>query len=273
MTKSPVRRRSRLGSAPGVMALRHLLEYTQTHATGLLGAYARYLPEDLACSSSPTSRPSATANSPPRPGPPRHGTPRQTFRPRPARQEGDHQQRLTVHSRPRRRTSPSWRCLSLSPRSGCLPRRVTGRLHSSTATADSRPDNAAPSPPKPSHPSSRSCSGLSSRSPWAGPPGALAAVLTDRREMQARHVNLVGTAWNDMGGRDRVMLSMPPRHGKSRRASRWGPLWFLRKYLRRRVLIGSYSSDLAEENGPAVTCRKIMLRSTGRHLSPAQSPV
>ncbi len=118
------------------------------------------------------------------------------------------------------------------------PRRVTGRLHSSTATADSRPDNAAPSPPKPSHPSSRSCSGLSSRSPWAGPPGALAAVLTDRREMQARHVNLVGTAWNDMGGRDRVMLSMPPRHGKSRRASRWGPLWFLRKYLRRRVLIG-----------------------------------
>lgn len=91
--------------------------------------------------------------------------------------------------------------------------------------------------------------------------------------MQARHVNLVGTAWNDMGGRDRVMLSMPPRHGKSRRASRWGPLWFLRKYLRRRVLIGSYSSDLAEENGPAVTCRKIMLRSTGRHLSPAQSPV
>src|SRR6478735_10320372 len=46
-----------------------------------------------------------------------------------------------------------------------------------------------------------------------------------------------------------------------------GPLWFLRKYPHRRVIIGS-ASDLAEENGPAVTCRKIMLRSTGRHLSP-----
>ncbi|MFE5669096.1 hypothetical protein ACFQ7W_34895 [Streptomyces niveus] len=33
---------------PGELdALRHLLEYTQTHATGLLGAYARYLTEDL----------------------------------------------------------------------------------------------------------------------------------------------------------------------------------------------------------------------------------
>ncbi|MFB7082560.1 terminase large subunit domain-containing protein [Streptomyces sp. NPDC056308] len=82
-------------------------------------------------------------------------------------------------------------------------------------------------------------------------PGALAAVLTDRREMQARHLNLVDTAWIDMaeGRRDRVMLSMPPRHGKSRRASRWGPLWFLRKYPHRRVIIGSYSSDLADEHG------------------------
>ncbi|WP_241746489.1 hypothetical protein [Streptomyces lydicus] len=33
---------------PGELeALRHLLEYTQTHATGLLGAYARHLTEDL----------------------------------------------------------------------------------------------------------------------------------------------------------------------------------------------------------------------------------
>ena len=61
-------------------------------------------------------------------------------------------------------------------------------------------------------------------------------------------------------------------HGGGQHASRWGPLWFLRKYPHRRVIIGS-ASDLAEENGPAVTCRKIMLRSTGRHLSPAQPPV
>ncbi|MFJ7422760.1 terminase large subunit domain-containing protein [Streptomyces uncialis] len=82
-------------------------------------------------------------------------------------------------------------------------------------------------------------------------PGAMAAVLTQRREMQARHLDLVDGAWIDMaeGRRDRVMLSMPPRHGKSRRASRWGPLWFLRRYPHRRVILGSYSSDLADEHG------------------------
>ncbi|MER5985739.1 hypothetical protein [Streptomyces sp. NPDC001787] len=43
-------------------------------------------------------------------------------------------------------------------------------------------------------------------------PGAMAAVLTDRREMQARHLNLVDTAWIDMaeGRRDRVPPEAPP---------------------------------------------------------------
>ncbi|GAA1353700.1 terminase large subunit domain-containing protein [Streptomyces beijiangensis] len=82
-------------------------------------------------------------------------------------------------------------------------------------------------------------------------PGALAAIVTDRREMQARHLNMVDQAWIDMaeGRAERVMLSMPPRHGKSRRASRWGPLWYLRKYPDRRVMIASYSADLADEHG------------------------
>ncbi|TKA04846.1 terminase, large subunit [Actinacidiphila oryziradicis] len=52
-------------------------------------------------------------------------------------------------------------------------------------------------------------------------PGAMAAVLTERREMQARHLHLIDQAWIDMaeGRADRVMITMPPRHGKSRRAS------------------------------------------------------
>ncbi|MQY11434.1 hypothetical protein SRB5_15520 [Streptomyces sp. RB5] len=82
-------------------------------------------------------------------------------------------------------------------------------------------------------------------------PGALAAVLTDRREMQARHLHLIDQAWLDMaeGRADRVMLTMPPRHGKSRRASRWAPLWYLRKYPDRRVMIASYTASLADEHG------------------------
>lgn len=55
-------------------------------------------------------------------------------------------------------------------------------------------------------------------------PGALAAVLTNRRA-QAPHLNLIDSAWIDMaaGRADRVMLTRPPRQGKSRRASRWAP--------------------------------------------------
>ncbi|MFB7571811.1 MULTISPECIES: terminase large subunit domain-containing protein [unclassified Streptomyces] len=81
-------------------------------------------------------------------------------------------------------------------------------------------------------------------------PGAMAAVLTERAEMQARHLQLIDQAWIDMaeGRADRVMITMPPRHGKSRRASRWAPLWFLRQHPDRRVMIASYSGELAEEH-------------------------
>lgn len=82
-------------------------------------------------------------------------------------------------------------------------------------------------------------------------PGALAAVLTGGREMQAPHLDLIDRAFIDMaeGRADRVMLTMPPRHGKSRRASRWAPLWYLRRNPGHRMMIASYSSDLADDHG------------------------
>ncbi|WP_274558130.1 terminase large subunit domain-containing protein [Streptomyces spiramyceticus] len=82
-------------------------------------------------------------------------------------------------------------------------------------------------------------------------PGALAAVLTGGREMQAPHLDLIDQAFIDMaeGRADRVMLTMPPRHGKSRRASRWAPLWYLRRNPGHRMMIASYSSDLADDHG------------------------
>ncbi|MFJ9026394.1 hypothetical protein ACIRPU_41535 [Streptomyces sp. NPDC102259] len=49
--------------------------------------------------------------------------------------------------------------------------------------------------------------------------------------MRAPHLDLIDQAFIDMaaGRCDRVMPTMPPRHGKSRRASRWAPLWYLRR--------------------------------------------
>ncbi|MFH8347431.1 hypothetical protein [Streptomyces sp. NPDC018045] len=42
---------------------------------------------------------------------------------------------------------------------------------------------------------------------------------------------------------------MPPRHGKSRRAARWAPLWYLRRRPEHRVMITPYSTGLADDHG------------------------
>ena len=82
-------------------------------------------------------------------------------------------------------------------------------------------------------------------------PGAMAAVLTGGREMQAPHLDLIDAVFEDIAaGRSRkVLITMPPRHGKSRRAARWAPLWYLRRHPDHRVMIASYSADLADDHG------------------------
>ncbi|WP_446458648.1 terminase large subunit domain-containing protein [Streptomyces rochei] len=82
-------------------------------------------------------------------------------------------------------------------------------------------------------------------------PGALAAVLTEGREKQARHLDLIDNVFRRIaaGERMQVMLTMPPRHGKSQRASRWGPLWYLRRHPTARVMLASYGADLADDHG------------------------
>ena len=82
-------------------------------------------------------------------------------------------------------------------------------------------------------------------------PGGLAAVLTEGREKQARHLDLIDDAFRRIaaGEKLQVMLTMPPRHGKSQRASRWGPLWYLRRHPEKRVMLASYGAELADGHG------------------------
>ena len=82
-------------------------------------------------------------------------------------------------------------------------------------------------------------------------PGALAAILTNGKERQARHLDLVDHAFQRIAAGDRVkvMLTMPPRHGKSRRASRWAPVWYLRRNPDHRLMLASYSATLADDHG------------------------
>jgi predicted phage terminase large subunit-like protein len=49
----------------------------------------------------------------------------------------------------------------------------------------------------------------------------------------------------DAGG-GTLLVSMPPRHGKSELISRWTPEWFLRNYATKRVLLLSYAAEMAE---------------------------
>lgn len=82
-------------------------------------------------------------------------------------------------------------------------------------------------------------------------PGSMSAILTDGKEMQAKHLNLIDRVFRDIarGIPRKVLITMPPRHGKSRRAARWAPLWYLSRHPDHRVMIASYSADLADDHG------------------------
>ena len=52
-----------------------------------------------------------------------------------------------------------------------------------------------------------------------------------------------------MGRRKRIIVSMPPRHGKSELISRWFPAWFLEHFPQKRVVLCSYGAALAARHG------------------------
>ena len=102
-------------------------------------------------------------------------------------------------------------------------------------------------------------------------PGALATVLTDGREKQARHLDMIDGVFQRIaaGERMQVMITCPPRHGKSQRASRWGPLWYLRRNPTARVMLASYGAELADDHGRWVRDQLRTHASTlGIHLHP-----
>jgi len=53
----------------------------------------------------------------------------------------------------------------------------------------------------------------------------------------------------EAGEIDRLMINMPPRHGKSELASRRFPAWFLGRNPKKNVIAASYNSDLANDFG------------------------
>jgi predicted phage terminase large subunit-like protein len=82
-------------------------------------------------------------------------------------------------------------------------------------------------------------------------PAAFATVTSRGRYLPDEHLvrldeELTALAF---GANDRLLVSMPPRHGKSETISRYLPAWYLGRFPERRVMLASYGSEFAASWG------------------------
>jgi len=72
--------------------------------------------------------------------------------------------------------------------------------------------------------------------------------------IEAKHHTLIAQKLEavERGEIDRLMINMPPRHGKSELASRRFPAWFLGRHPTKSIIAASYNSDLASDFGRQV---------------------
>ena len=81
---------------------------------------------------------------------------------------------------------------------------------------------------------------------WSDP-ASLAAALTKGKYSVPPHIALMSSALAECathGGR-RLIVTMPPRSGKSELCSLWTPAWYLAVYPERKVILCSYEADFA----------------------------
>ena len=85
-------------------------------------------------------------------------------------------------------------------------------------------------------------------------PGHLAQRLSRDGWEMAPHLEVLSAYLADLeaGRRRRLLVSMPPRHGKSCLTSEWFPLWLLARNPRRRIILTSYEADYAATFGRKV---------------------
>lgn len=88
-------------------------------------------------------------------------------------------------------------------------------------------------------------------SPSVGP-GPFAVVASEGRWILTPHLRLVSSEIARCEFEPiRLIVTTPPRHGKTELVSRNTPAWFIGKYPRKRVLLASYEADFAATHGLA----------------------
>lgn len=106
-------------------------------------------------------------------------------------------------------------------------------------------------PPSPSTLPTASLRALEALSP-AGLAWSWTQGQYDPSPRHLRHLSrLFATACMGAGPK-RILVSEPPRHGKSWLGSLWLPTWFLHRWPQRRVMLGSYEADFAATWGRRV---------------------
>ena len=86
--------------------------------------------------------------------------------------------------------------------------------------------------------------------------------------LRPRHLALLDDLLLELaaGAIDRLMVTMPPRHGKSETCSHWFPTWMLRHFPETRILLSSYEASFAASWGRRV--RDSLAEAYKRGLSP-----
>ncbi len=107
-------------------------------------------------------------------------------------------------------------------------------------------------------------------------PGAFACSVQPRRWGMYPHLRLLDRALTDLarGKMNRLIVQMPPRHGKSTLGSQYFPAWYLGTFPERNVILTSATDELAldfsasardllSEHGPGVF--GVQMRARARH--------
>lgn len=89
---------------------------------------------------------------------------------------------------------------------------------------------------------------------WLEWPDTMAQFASDQQWRSYKWVRFIAETVTPLilKGNARILLSAPPQHGKSEFFSNWLPTWFLRKFPRKKVILGTYGQDYANKWGAKV---------------------
>lgn len=105
---------------------------------------------------------------------------------------------------------------------------------------------------------------------WRVSPAATAERWSRGQWRRAPHLDYLSRLLEDgiWAGNARILVSLPPRHGKSEIVSHWTPVWSLANWPERKVILASYEADFAASWGRRVRDTANSLPELGVRLRP-----